>query len=65
MTGKGPNVYLWRVPQGRPFHTLPREEFLERARALTYLRVVPDGSASVGYRLDPVPFTGWETAPTW
>jgi WD40 repeat protein len=58
-------VYLWRVTQGKPFHSLPHKEFLERARDLTYLRVVPDATTPNGYRVDPVPFTGWETAPTW
>jgi WD40 repeat protein len=63
--GAVPGAYLWRVPQGQPFQTLPRAEFLERARALTYLRAVPDKKSSTGYRLDRAPFTGWEQVPTW
>ncbi len=60
-----PNVYLWRRPEGRPLQTLPHEEFLERLRALTHFRAVPDGHSPTGYRLDEAPYHGWEKAPTW
>ena len=49
----------------RPFHTIPYEEFLERLRALTNLRVVPDEESSTGYGIDIGPFPGWETVPEW
>jgi hypothetical protein len=53
------------MPEGRPFHTLPREELILRLHALTNLRVVPDETASTGYRVDTAPFPGWQTRPTW
>jgi WD40 repeat protein len=56
---------LWRMPEGRPIHTLPHDEFLNRLRALTNVRVVADKSSQTGYRLDKAPFPGWEKAPTW
>jgi len=49
----------------RPFHTLPRGEFMARLRALTNLRAVPAKGSSTGYRLDLAPFPGWEEVPTW
>jgi len=33
--------------------------------ALTNLRVVPDSSASTGWKLDIGPFPGWKDVPTW
>jgi WD40 repeat protein len=48
-----------------PFHTLPHEELLKRLGAVTNVRVVEDESSSTGYRLDFVPFPGWEKVPTW
>ena len=53
------------MPQGKPFHTLPYEEFLDRLRTLTNLRVVPDEENPSEYRYDYEPFPGWETLPTW
>lgn len=58
-------IRLWPMPEGRPFHRLPYEELLERLRALTNLRLVPDDETETGYRLDAGPFPGWKTAPTW
>jgi WD40 repeat protein len=60
-----PTVDLWPMPTGRPFHTLPHAEFLDRLRALTCMRAVPDRKSPTGYRLDPAPFRGWGKVPTW
>ena len=32
---------------------------------MTNLRVVEDGAAASGYRLDLDPFPGWRDVPTW
>ena len=53
------------MPNGVPLHTLPREEFLDRLRALTNLRVVPDDLAPNGYRVEVGPFHGWRVVPIW
>jgi WD40 repeat protein len=58
-------IRLWPMPDGPPFHTLPYEEILERIRALTNLRVVPDEESGTGYRVEVGPFPGWKTLPTW
>jgi len=58
-------IRVWPMPEGKPFHTLPREEFLDRLRALTNLRAVDDPTSPTGYRLEAEPFTGWGDAPTW
>ena len=60
-----PVVLLWRMPEGRPFHTLPRDEFLDRLRALTCRQVVPDAASATGYRANTVPSPGWGNVPTW
>lgn len=54
---------LWRMPEGRPIHTLPHDEFLDYLRAQTNLRVVRDETADTGYRVEAGPFPGWETVP--
>ncbi|MCG6923648.1 MAG: protein kinase [Acidobacteria bacterium] len=56
---------LWPMPEGRPFHTLPRDELLAKLHALTNLRVVPDERAAGGYAMTVGPFPGWEDVPTW
>ncbi len=63
--GRDSTVRLWPRPEGEPFHTLPYDELLDRLRALTNLRAVPDEEARGGYRLEAGPFPGWETAPVW
>jgi WD40 repeat protein len=64
MTSSGSmSTYLWRMPQGRPIHTLPHDEFLAHLKAQTNLRVGPDKAASTGYRIDTAPFPGWENQP--
>ena len=63
--GNDGTIRLWPVPGGVPFHTLPREEFLDRLRALTNLRAVEDADSDSGYAIRPGPFPGWERAPHW
>lgn len=58
-------VRLWAMPQGKPFHTLPSDEFLNRMRALTNVRVVEERNASTGYRIEYRPFPGWKELPRW
>jgi hypothetical protein len=53
------------MPQGPPFHTLPYEELLDRLRAVTNLRVVPDEESASGYRIEIDPFPGWAEVPEW
>jgi WD40 repeat protein len=56
---------IWPMPEGEPFHLLPREELLARLRTLTNLRVVEDAESATGYRVTHGRFPGWETVPTW
>jgi len=58
-------IRLWPMPEGPPFHTLPYEEILERIRALTNLRLVPDDASGTGYRIEVGSFPGWKTLPSW
>lgn len=60
-----PEMRLWPMPEGQPFHTLPHDELLNRLRSLTNLRVVADKNSSNGYRIDVGPFPGWEKLPNW
>lgn len=48
-----------------PPHALPHDELLARLRSLTNLRAVPDADSPTGYRIEPGPFPGWSTEPTW
>jgi WD40 repeat protein len=54
---------VWPMPEGQPFHTLPRGELLDRLRALTNYRIVDDSKSSSGHRLDFEPFKGWNRKP--
>jgi len=38
---------------------------VERIRALTNLRVVPDEGSDTGYRVEIGPFPGWKKLPDW
>jgi WD40 repeat protein len=58
-------IRLWPTPSGRPIQGLSFEEFRRELRRLTNLRIVADGSAENGYRLDVDPFENWAVAPTW
>jgi WD40 repeat protein len=63
--GDDKTIRLWPVPEGKPLHTLPYEEFLDRLRALTNLRIVKDEQSGMGYRIDFSAFPGWESQPGW
>ncbi len=65
--GDDGNIRIWPMldVDQPPFHALPYEEFLGRLRALTNLRAIPDEASSSGYILEPGPFPGWKTVPTW
>jgi hypothetical protein len=56
----GGGAYLWRIPEGRPLHTLPHDEFLDRLRAETNRRVVADPTSATGYQLDLDALEGWQ-----
>jgi hypothetical protein len=59
-------VKVWDIPQGRPLHDRPIEEFLALLRAQTNMRIVPDADEDVGYRITYDPFPGWaEPPPPW
>jgi WD40 repeat protein len=59
-------VRLWPMPDGRPLHTWPRDELLEKLRSLTNVRIVQDASTTTGYRAAFLPFQGWNRdPPTW
>ncbi len=57
-------IRLWPMPEGDPILPLPGDQFLDRLRALTNVRVVLDASAPDGWKqvLDP-PHPGWDTLP--
>jgi WD40 repeat protein len=61
--GMDGTIRLWPIPEGQPFHTLPHDEFLERLRSLTTIRVVADDAG--GYEFEWEDFPGWTMAPTW
>jgi WD40 repeat protein len=63
--GADATIRVWPMPQGPPFHTLPYEELLDRLRAVTNLRVVPDEQSASGYRTEIGPFPGWAEVPEW
>jgi WD40 repeat protein len=58
-------IRLWPMPDVAkpPFHTLPHEELLDRLRAFTNLRAVPDEASPTGYKVEVGPFPGWEDVP--
>jgi len=63
--GQDATIRVWPMPEGPPFHTLPYEELLDRLRAVTNLRVVPDEQSANGYRIEIGPFPGWAEVPEW
>lgn len=65
-TSEDGTVRIWPMPGGRPLHTWPRDELLEKLRSLTNVRIVQDTSTSTGYRVTFLPFQGWHrNPPTW
>jgi len=63
----GTEVWLWPMPDltRRPLQALPHDELLAKLDALTNLRLVDDGHATGGYRMEVGPFPGWSSAPSW
>jgi WD40 repeat protein len=60
-------VRLWSVPDVKqvPPHRRSREEFLATLRTFTNVRAVPDATSPNGWKLEPGPFPGWQSAPRW
>jgi WD40 repeat protein len=60
-------VRLWPVPDVKqvPPHKRSHEEFLATVRTFTNVRAVPDAKSPNGWKLEPGPFPGWQTAPHW
>ena len=60
-------IYLWPMPDMTkpPLHTLRHDELMAKLGTLTNLRVVPDPTASTGWKLDIGPFPGWKDVPHW
>jgi WD40 repeat protein len=65
--GNDETIRLWPMPDFSepPLHAWSRERLLGKLRSLTNLRVVPDPGSSTGHALEPGPFPGWKTVPTW
>src|SRR5262249_18353208 len=60
-----PVIRLWKMPVGKPFQALPHDEFLNRLRALTNIRVQKDANSATGYKIEYAPFAGWENLASW
>ena len=58
-------IRLWRMPKGRPIHTLPYDQLLKKLRSLTNVRIVADEKSSTDYRIQFDRFPGWEKVPSW
>jgi WD40 repeat protein len=52
-------VRLWKMPVGKPFHSLPYDEFLTRLKLLTNTRIVADKKSPAGYRIEYRRLSGW------
>jgi WD40 repeat protein/predicted Ser/Thr protein kinase len=65
--GDDQTIRLWPVPDMKqvPPHKRSHEEFLATLRTFTNLRAVPDPKSPNGWKLEPGPFPGWQTAPHW
>lgn len=65
--GEDRTIRLWPVPDvtQTPPHKRSHEEFLAMLQSWTNLRVVSDASSPTRWRLEPEPFPGWETLPSW
>jgi WD40 repeat protein len=65
--GEDRAIRLWRVPEvtSTPPHRRSHEDFLAMLRSWTNLRVVQDPGSATGYKVEPGPFPGWKTFPTW
>ena len=65
--GDDQTVRLWPVPDVTqvPPQKRSREEFLATLKTFTNLRAVPDAKSPNGWKVEPGPFRGWQTAPHW
>ena len=64
--GMDKTVRLWPMTEGRPVHTLPRDDFLALLGSLTNLRAVPDPESVTGYQIDYPEIFSWDgEVPTW
>ena len=61
--GNEGDLRLWPMPEGRPLHTLPYAELLAKLRSSTNLRVVADDTDPSRYKLEAIPFRGWQAPP--
>jgi WD40 repeat protein len=48
-----------------PPHTLPHNQFLEKLKSFTNLRVVADPGSTTGWKVETSPFPGWNKVPAW
>jgi WD40 repeat protein len=60
----GPTIRLWRMPEGKPIHTLPYQELLKALQEVTNVRVVQDSRSLDGYRIEYAVFPGWKDVPS-
>jgi len=60
-----PIIRLWRMPEGKPLHTLPYKDLMIKLRSLTNVRIVPDQKSTTGYRIQFNRFPGWQTVVNW
>ncbi len=60
-------IYLWPMPDVAkpPLHSLAHADLLAKLDDFTNLRLVPDPTASTGWKLEVGPFPGWKDVPTW
>ena len=56
---------LWPIPTGRPYLSLPREEFLRKLRSYTNLRAVKDDKQGTGYSIEASGIPDWQHPPQW
>ena len=65
--GDDNTVRLWPMPDitKTPFHQRSQQEVLSTLRSWTNLRVVHDPRVPTGWKLEPGPFPGWKTVPSW
>jgi serine/threonine protein kinase/WD40 repeat protein len=66
-SGQDGTIRLWSMPDlsKPPLHTLPHDELIAKLKSLTNLRAVRDPDDPTGWTIEPGPFAGWETVPSW
>jgi WD40 repeat protein len=58
-------IRLWPVPEGRPLHTLPKKDLMQKLRSLTNARAVADEGSATGYCIVYGSFPGFAKVPVW